>query len=184
MAHDKELIAWYVLRCHRSTSLVEMTLGESGAEFYIPKRKVTRVYHGKKQDVLVPVITNTVFIHGSWTEVDELKKQYDKVLFYKFWPIRYSHTQYEPMYVREAEMNNFRRVCDNMDADLCFMTAEEAEKLKGKRVRIVSGTFAGVEGIVLRRRGKSSNRVVVHLGDMAYISTAEINPADLEVLDS
>lgn len=180
-APDKNIVLWYIFRCDRKISKVEETLTAAGADYYIPKKKAVRTFAGKKKEVYLPVLTSTVFIHGSWHEVDALKKRHEQVLFYKFWPIKYSRKEYEPMWVREDELQNFRRVCDQMDEDIVFLSEEEAARLKGKRVRVRGGAFAGVEGVVLHKRGKG-NRVVVQLSNLAYVSTAEVKPDDLEII--
>ena len=48
----------------------------------------------------------------------------------------------------------------------------------GTRVRIIGGEFSGIEGVLLKQKGKNSNRVVVELPNLGSLATATL-PADL-----
>ncbi len=158
---EEELPQWYVLRVHRKIELAEQLLLLETARYYLPKYYSIRVYHGKKYRCLVPLISNCVFVHGTWKEIHALKKHYNTVFQYLL--VQEQGALCRNMTVGEKAMSDFMEVASRYDEDLIYLTPAEAAKLKNVRVRIHGGMFDGVEGILLQHRGKAKKRVVVYI---------------------
>ena len=63
-----------------------------------------------------------------------------------------------------------------------YLNPDEINIAKGTPVRIIGGTFDGVEGIFVKVKGVRSKRVVVLIDGVTAVATAEIQPEYIEVV--
>jgi hypothetical protein len=69
-------------------------------------------------------------------------------------------------------MEDFIKVAGTMDEDLIYLTQISQKLRDGQKVRIVSGSFAGVEGTVVRIR--KSRRIMVELPGMLAVASTYV----------
>ena len=86
------------------------------------------------------------------------------------------------MKVPDGQMNDFIKVAGSYAEDLVYYSPDELDLKKGTRVRVHGGTFDGVEGTLLKVKGKRNKRVVICIKDVTAISVAEFEPELLEIL--
>ena len=79
-------------------------------------------------------------------------------------------------------MQQFITVSKTNSEQLIYLRPEEINLKKGTRVRILGGTFDGVEGIFVKIKGIRSRRVVVVIPGITAVVTAEIQPDLIEVI--
>ncbi len=157
---------WFVLytKSRQEKSLARELL-KYGIAFYLPLVRRTNVSRGRKRTALVPLFGGYVFLYGS-----------------------------EEERVRSLTTGRISRVLDVEDADqLVFdlrqlrqlITADapltvESRLMAGQWVRVRQGAFAGLEGTVMKRRGKT--RLLVSINFLQQGASVEIDNFLLEPL--
>lgn len=175
----EEKAQWFVMNAYKSEYKAEEKLrGEGGLEYFIPKRYVKRKFQGKLRRVLVPVIPNLVFVHARYGEIEEFKLSCPFLRY----ATRRIDGENKIMKVPDGQMNDFIKVAGSYAEDLVYYSPDELDLKKGTRVRVHGGTFDGVEGTLLKVKGKRNKRVVICIKDVTAISVAEFEPELLEVL--
>ena len=67
-----------------------------------------------------------------------------------------------------------------MDEDLIYITEINEKLREGQTVRVKEGSFAGVEGKVVRI--KKSRRILVELPGMLAVASTYVSPSMLEII--
>ena len=155
-------------------------LDRLGIENFVPMRyKVMESQNDGDSElrrVLVPAITNLIFVRSTQERLSELKRR-NEVLE----PLRYmmDHTavgEHAIMMVADREMENFMRVASRTDDSVMFLDNETVVGKEDKRVEIMGGAFEGVTGVI--RRVKRCKRVVVEIEGVASVAIAYV-PAEV-----
>lgn len=172
---------WFPMRVtYQREMKVKAELDRLGIENFVPMRyKVVESQNDGDTElrrVLVPAISNLIFVRSTQERVSELKRR-NEVLE----PLRYmmDHTavgEHTIMTVADREMENFMRVASRTDDSVMFLDNETVIGKEGKRVEIMGGAFEGVTGVI--RRVKRCKRVVVELEGIASVAIAYV-PASL-----
>lgn len=176
LSEEMQKRKWFVMRAYKCEQRAEAKLSESGLEYFIPKRYEVRVYHGKKSKRLVPVIPSLIFVHATREEIIKFKKTHNFLQF-----ISQNHSRTDYIIVPDREMEDFIKISRHEDSDITYFSPEEIDIKMGMRVRILGGTFDGVEGVFMKVKGKRNRRVVVHLDGVVAVA-AEILPDLIEIL--
>lgn len=172
--NTEESIHWYPMRVtyHRETK-IKMLLDNLGIENFLPMHYeyVETKNEGKKR-LLVPAIHNLIFVHSSQETITHLKMTREE-----FSPMRYmmqrslSDTPTQTiMTVPDRQMDNFIKVASIQDDRVFFLNYDEAQKIRGRRCKIIEGHFAGVEGTI--KRISKNKRVVVQIEGVAAVAIA------------
>ena len=172
---------WFPMRVtYQREMKVKAELDRLGIENFVPMRyKVAESQNdgdAELRRVLVPAISNLIFVRSTQKQVSELKRRKEVLE-----PLRYmmDHTADEAhsiMTVGDREMENFMRVASVTDDSVMFLDEETVVGKEGKRVEIMGGAFEGVTGVI--RRVKRCKRVVVELEGIASVAIAFV-PAGL-----
>lgn len=141
---------WYA--CHtrsRAEKRVHALLGECGIESYLPTVPRLHRWHDRNRTVVLPLFSGYVFARGDAVgRIVETPGVYDVIRF-----------DGRPALVPDHEIRNIRRFVQALAA-----TRHEPPPVafhEGERVRITSGPFQGVEGVVVQARNR--RRVIVGL---------------------
>lgn len=171
-------VKWYVMRVFKRELQAEDALkGEYGMEHFIPKLFSIRKRHGKEERVLKPSIPGIVFVHANRRGIRQFK-EYFPVMQYFY---QKCHIGLEkPLTVPDKEMQNFILIARQMMQDISYHDPDEIQLCRGDKVRIIGGVFEGLEGTLLRVKGKRSKRVVVKIEGVVAISSAEIQKEFIE----
>ena len=168
---------WFPMRVtyHREMK-VKVELDRLGIENFVPMRyKVVESQNGgdtELQRVLVPAISNLIFVRSTQERMSELKRR-NEVLE----PLRYmmdytASQEHAIMTVADGEMENFMRVASRTDDSVIFLDNETVVGKEGKCVEIMGGAFEGVKGVI--RRVKRCKRVVVEKEGVASVAIAYV----------
>ena len=168
---------WFPMRVtYQREMKVKAELDRLGIENFVPMRyKVAESQNdgdAELRRVLVPAISNLIFVRSTQKQVSELKRR-NEVLE----PLRYmmDHTADEAhsiMTVGDREMENFMRVASVTDDSVMFLDEETVVGKEGKRVEIMGGAFEGVTGVI--RRVKRCKRVCVEIEGVASVAIAYV----------
>ncbi len=175
---DNNQLHWFVMRAYKCEKKAEDTLTEKGFECFVPKKYTMRVYHGVKSKRLAPAIPSVVFVHATKEQIVEFKRR-NNFLQFIMQDTRSSGLQY--LIVPDTQMENFIKVVSVYEETTVFLSPDEIDLHKGKRVCIHGGKFDGVTGVFMQVRGKRNRRVVVMLDGVMAVA-AEVHPDLIEIL--
>lgn len=175
---DNDSRKWYVMSAYRQEKKAEMALRERDVRCFVPKRYVVKSIQGRKVRTLQPAVANLVFLYASWNEVIELKKPLDYLQF----QTQVIQKKRRVMVVPDDEMEQFIRVAEQVEADVCYYRPEELQAAEGQAVRVIGGNFNGVEGRLVKIIGKRQKRVVIELDSLLALAITVENPEYLELI--
>ncbi|MEG2493433.1 MAG: UpxY family transcription antiterminator [Rikenellaceae bacterium] len=170
--------AWYAIRVTYCRELkLKEYLEKKDIKYFLPMRYEIKIKHGKKIKEIVPVIHNLIFIYTTRAQLDFIKPKTEE-----FAGMRYimDRTINEPITIPNVQMQNFIAVSESYDEDLRYLSNEEMGLIKGDKVRITNGVFAGVEGVFVKLNGTRARRVVVEVAGIAAVATTSIDSSSVE----
>ena len=138
-------------------------------EHYLPLKWGQRVYGGHIRRVQVPAL-NMIFVHSSQEEITK-QKMFNAELSYLRYKMNVSHDENTPsevIVVPDREMNSFIQATKNADERLEYLTYTDFLDKEGKKVKIIDGDFAGIEGEIKRIR--KTRCVVVCIRGIAAVA--------------
>ena len=169
---------WYAIRVTYSRELkFQAHLQDAGFQTFVPMCRRTFEKNGKKEQKIVPAVSNLCFVKASKPDLDDFMRQMGEAC-----PARYiwDKSTRLPIVVPTKAMEDFMKVSLSMIDDVIYLQEISAKLREGQRVRVKAGPFEGVEGIVIRV--KRSRRVMVELPGMLAIATTFVKPEELEIL--
>jgi transcriptional antiterminator RfaH len=140
---------WWVLHTKpRQEKSVARQLLALQIPFFLPQTPRTSISRGRKRQAFVPLFANYVFLHG--TEHDRRRSLETNRLVSVL------------SVADDAELWTDLRQIHRLIESKAPLTVESRLE-PGQRVRVKSGSFAGLEGTVLARRRKTRLLVVVRV---------------------
>lgn len=176
---DCDSFRWFAMCAYRRELKAYQDLLDDGIESFVPLRYRISERGGRLSRVLVPALPTLVFVRSCRSSLSEFKKTHP----YLQYVTRKMNGSNELLTIRDEEMTTFIDVAKHYEEDVVYYRPEEISLAAGARVRIHGGVFSGVEGRLLRKKGRGKRRVLVSVSDVATIATTEINPDFIELLD-
>lgn len=161
---------------------VKQELDMLGIENFVPMRYELREKGGERKRILVAAIHNLIFVRSTQNTLTELKNTRRQLE-----PLRYimrrrmDEDRTEIIVVPDRQMEHFLRVASVETDDVMFLDCNEYICRVGKRVRIMEGPFAGVEGVI--KRIKNNKHVVVQVEGLAAVAITFVPPSLLQPID-
>lgn len=177
---EKEIPVWFAMSAPYQKELAaKELLAKNDIESFIPMRyTIVLTPDSRKKRMLVPAIHNLIFAHTTRKKIQAVKTGYP-YLQYKICRV---DGQNIPIVVPDKQMNQFISVCNTCNDDLIYLKPEEVNLAKGTPVRVVGGTFDGMEGTFVKVTDARRKRVVVLLPGLAAVATAEISSDYIQVI--
>lgn len=168
---------WFAMRAtYRSGLDIKKRLDEKNIENFIPMQYQEVQKNNKKLKVLVPVISNLIFVHASVSELQQVKQHLPHLQY------MVDSRSHKKITISEKDMKRFIAVSGTVDERLRYFDPVEVDWKKGCRVRICGGVFEGLEGVFIKVKGIRDRRVVVAIQGVVAVAMAAIEPDFLEVL--
>ena len=170
----RENKVWFAIRVTYNRELkVKEDLDARGITNFVPMQYRREERGGVMVKRLVPSVHNLIFINMKPSEMTEYKKT-------TALPIRYimNRESHKPITVPDREMENFIKVAGTYDEKLVYLQTEPGDFVKGERVRIIGGDFAGAEGIFVRVKG--DRRVLINVQGVVAVATTYVHPSLIE----
>jgi transcription antitermination factor NusG len=168
---------WYVLfAVNRKAAKINDFLTKSNFECFFPLGyKEQRVRNSERtKPTLQPLIENLVFVKSSKERLTpilrEIKERFNIIgdLYYRY----REEKKRIIIVVSEKKMRDFIAIAGCTQEHIIYFFNDDVNFEKGTRVRIIGGTFVGIEGIFLKIKG--INRVIVSLPNLLSVATAFI----------
>ena len=176
---------WYALRAtYGQSGKANDYLVSQGVETYYPTIKAFVMVNNKRKQVDKSYLLNIFFAYG--TE-DQLKTYvYDNVHlpYLRFYCRRVGigkDSKPLPLIVPKKQLDNLRTVLTDQSGELVIVPDDERKFDKGAKVRVIGGSFKGIEGKVARYCGQQ--RVAIVVDGLLTIATTYIPSAYLERID-
>jgi len=172
--------SWYVLRAIFGKELeIQRKLEQQNVETFIPMCYKMRESKGKKIRVLVPAIHDLIFVRTTKSFLEDFKSASEAILYFMTEKI---DGRRKIIIVPDIQMNEFIKIARKIEEDILYFKPDEIKLEKGERVRVHGGAFDGVEGVLLKVKGKRSKRVVISIPGVTAIAASYIEPDLIEVL--
>lgn len=170
---------WYVLRAvFRKELAVRDGLRKAGLRSYVPMMWQLHTANGHKLRRLVPAISELVFCYASSEAISDYKLRSKETIY---WLTKPKGDKREKIIVRDTDMDAFIRVTQQSERSVCYFSPEEVRLDKGDRIRIHGGVFDGIEGVLMKVKGKREKQLLVSIPDLA-VAAVSVKPDVVEVL--
>jgi len=177
---------WYVFRVsYGREDKASDFLVEDGTYTYIAKKMVEKYVGGRRKRYLQTLIPNLLFAYTTEEKAEEYVRNTPAISYMSYY---YNHFEQDdnqknpPLTIPDEEMTRFIQATCNMNKHLLFVQPSQCHFKGGELVRVIDGSFAGVEGRVARVAGQQ--RVVISLSGIGLISTAYIPTAFIRHIDT
>lgn len=170
---------WYVLRAiFRKEEKVRDKLRRVGFHCYVPMCYRIETVKGHKVRRLVPAITELVFVYASQEDITDFKLHSKETIY---WLTKPNGNKRERIVVPDKAMEDFIRVTQKNEQSITYFRPEELNLNKGDHIQIHGGVFDGIEGILLKVKGKRDKQLVVSIPGITAAAVS-IRPEVIEVI--
>lgn len=171
-------VAWYVLRAvfHKEL-IVRDGLRRAGLYAYVPMHYKVETVKGHKVRRLVPAISELVFVHASLESIRDYKLRSKETVYWLTTP---KGERREKIIVPDKAMQDFIRVTQQSEQSVTYFRPEDLNLNKGDHIVIHGGLFDGVEGVLLKVKGKRDKQLIVSIPDIAAAAVS-IRPDMVEL---
>lgn len=174
----KNKLCWYPLRVTYSRELkVRDRLLDRGFSCFVPLTLKSVEKGGVRTVKTVPAVSNLCFVRGTRAGLDEAVEELGMKDYVSY---VWDRATRKPTVVPDKAMEDFMRVSGAMMDDVVYLLEVNTALRAGRKVRVKSGPFAGVEGVVVRV--KRSRRVMVELPGMFAVATSYVPEENLELI--
>lgn len=160
--------SWYaVCTFARHEKRVATRFKDAGVEHFLPLYNCIRRWKDRRVALDLPLFPGYVFVHINLQRRLDVLRNPGVSRFVEFEGL--------PAAITEDEIDSVRKgIAGGIHVEPSPYFAS------GKRVRVVSGPFSGMNGIVVRRKGRC--RVVIRLNLIQRSISAELDPEDLQAI--
>ncbi len=157
---------WLVHTKPRNEKALASDLERKGIQYFLPLARHRRIYGGRTFQVEIPLFSSYLFLCGGEAE------RYATLM---------THRAVQVIAVADqarlkAELRHvYRATTSDQPVDLYPGIK------RGRRCRVMRGSLAGLEGVVIRRRGMC--RVYLGVEILGQSAEVEVDPSLLEVID-
>lgn len=177
-------LQWFALRCaYGRVKKAADYLEHKYIHTFCPTITEKKEVEGKTTQVEKIRIPNLFFAHSTFDILkdfvyDNVHEETKHLRFY--YNLHHDGTK-EPLIVPDYQINTFKLICEADASDVILEPITVPKFLKGQRVLVKQGPFAGVEGIVARFMGQQ--RVGISIEGLMTMVTAYVPSAFLVRVD-
>jgi len=170
---------WYVLRAvFRKEIAVRDGLRRKGFRCYVPMCYKVSIVKGHKVRHLVPAVTELVFVYGTAEDIFDYKVHSKETVYWLTVP--YGERR-EKLIVPDKSMEDFIRVTQKNEQSVTYFRPDELQLNKGDHILIHGGPFDGVEGTLLKVKGKREKQLLVSIPNLVAAAVS-IKPDMVELI--
>ncbi len=164
---DIDKACWYVAYTQpRHEKAVDRHLKLRNLESYLPLYREIRNWNGRRTEVTLPLFPGYIFVRLPSGERTKVLEHPSVICFVNFGG--------RSARLADEEIEVLRNSCGKRHAEpFPYLSA-------GKRVRIQDGPLAGLEGTVLRRKGRT--RMIVSVDFLQRSIAVDLEPGDLRLV--
>lgn len=177
-----EPLLWFAMSATYGRELKAKTLLEKeNIECFVPMRyAIKKDKEHKSERKLVSAISNLIFVRTTRERIKYLKLRIEYLHFL----VRHYEGKNRPIVVPDYQMLQFISVCNTYNEKLQYLSPEEVDLAKGTKVRIIGGSFDGVEGTFVKVAPGKRRRVFVMVEGLIGVMLTQISDGYIQVLDT
>lgn len=171
---------WFAMRATYKRELVAQEyLQGKGIEVFVPMKSEIKVVRGIKRKITVPAINSLIFVYAQKQVLQDAKYGLD----YLQYITRRIDGKNVPIIVPHSQMEAFIKVVQDENTVKTFHMPGEVDLALGTKVKIHGGAFDGMEGVLVRVKGKRKQQFFIELKDLVAVNTVIENVDLLEVIE-
>ena len=176
----ESFLQWFAMRATYKRELVAQEyLQGKGIEVYVPMKSEIRVVRGIKRKMRVPAINSLIFVHAVKEELQQAKFGVE----YLQYVTRKIEGKNEPIIVPSAQMEAFMQVVQDDTVEKTYFAPGEVDMTLGTKVRVHGGAFDGMEGVLVKIKGKRKKQFFIELEGLVAVQTVIENLDLIEVVE-
>lgn len=173
-----EELRWYVLRTVFHGELkVRDGFRRAGLRCFVPLKWELKTLQGHKLRKLVPAISGLVFVRGLESDINEYKVHTKDTVY---WTMCLMNGRREKLTVTDKVMDNFIRITQQEERNVSYYHPDEISLSRGDHIIIHGGPFDGIEGILLKVKGRRERQLVVSIPSVCAAAVS-LSPEVVEV---
>ena len=170
---------WFALGCTspRHELKVRDDARRYGLASFVPLKYEVKTLKGQERRLLVPAITQLIFVKGTLDEVQDYIANAHYVVYIQ----RSTYTNHKKyLTVPTKAMEDFIAVTENTERHVTYFRPDEITLREGDKIRVKGGLYDGREGIIMRIKGKRNKHLVVQIPGI-LIAAVEMSPDMIEL---
>lgn len=170
---------WFAMRAtYKREMLAKDYLTSKGFEVFIPMKTVIKVVKGIKRKLSVPAINALIFVYAQ----KEMLQQAKWGMEYLQYITRKEDGKNVPIVVPQRQMEQFIQVVQDDTIEKTFFASTEVDMALGTKVRVHGGAFDGMEGILMKQKGKRNKQFFLEVEGVLAVNPKLENYDLLEVV--
>ena len=170
---------WFAMRAtYKREFVAKDYLQGKGFEVFLPVKKVIKVVRGVKRKVTVPAINSLIFVKAQKEVLQSLKYGVE----YLQYITRKEEGKNIPIIVPERQMEQFIQIVQDDTIDKTYLAPDEVDLREGTRVRIHGVVYDGLEGVLVKVKGKRKKQFHIVIEGIVTVRTIVENVDLLEVI--
>lgn len=155
--------------------------GESLFEYFAPAFVETRKVNGRLVKTRRALLYNYLFVHASEAEIYRIKQRLPQ---YNFLPrVRDGKDSYHYPYLTDQAMRDLRWIARSYAEPVPVCAADPVWLVKGDRIRITEGRFAGIEARVVTTAPSRHKEIIVTIDNWMCVPLLSVQPGQYEVIE-
>ncbi len=177
---DSNIEKWYVMGClgvHHEEK-VRDTLKSAGFRSHVPMKYEIKKVRQQERRTMVPAITGLIFAKGTLDDLKEFITHKSKNAIY----LRKSTftNKKEYLTVPDKVMERFIESTNLRQEKITYFKPDELNLKEGETICMKGGYYDGMEGVILRIKGKRNKHLVVQIPGV-IMAAIEIEPELVEL---
>ena len=173
-------VLWFAMYAtYKREFVAQEYLTQKGFEVFVPVKTVIRTVRGIKRKITEPAINSLIFVKGEKEKLQQAKFGVE----YLQYITKRENGKNLPIIVPQRQMEQFIQVVQNDLIQKTFYTPAEVNLASGTRVKIHGGAFDGIEGILVKIKGKRNKQFFINIDGLVAVNAVVENAHLLEVID-
>ena len=190
-AQNRHIVRWYVMVYPTSSRAMTEELDRELArrqrdneplfEYFAPILVEAKKINGRLVRTRRPLLYNYLFVHASEAEIYRIKQRLPQ---YNLLPrVKDSKESYHYPYLTDKAMRDLQWIARSYAEPVPVCTADPAWLVKGDRIRITEGRFAGIEAKVVTNATSRHKEILVSIDDWMCVPLLKVQPGAYEVIE-
>ena len=166
---------WFAMRATYGQEVKSQDeLSDLSVASFVPMAYKVSTQNGRKTKILAPVLNNYIFVNSTAKEIFEAKKEIPCLRYVM-------NHENDKIIVPTEQMKSFFQVSSANDKSAIYYLPNEIDFKDSPRIRIHGGLLDGVEGRLVKIKGKRNRRLYVDIENIIGLSVI-VDPELIEVL--
>ena len=188
---NRHIVRWYVMVRPTSSRAITEELERELArrrrdneplfEYFAPILVEARKINGRLVKTRRPLLYNYLFVHASECEIYRIKQLLPQ---YNLLPrVKDGKDSYHYPYLTDKAMCDLQWIARSYAEPVPVCTVEPAWLVKGDRIRITEGRFAGIEAKVVTNAPSRHKEILVSIDNWMCVPLLKVQPGEYEVVE-